>query len=131
MDYPGIVAKQFKNQALDDVSVVFDSLWPHRTSSTVTKDVPAPGSAKWPAGQTLREGAKGNAVVAMQQGLHNSGIYGCRGVTVDGVFGDQTLTAVQNFQSYTHIAVDGIAGSDTRAHMVSLALLNSAGQANP
>jgi peptidoglycan hydrolase-like protein with peptidoglycan-binding domain len=38
-----------------------------------------------------------------------------RGITVDGIFAGQTLTAVRNFQAARGLAVDGIAGNATRA----------------
>jgi peptidoglycan hydrolase-like protein with peptidoglycan-binding domain len=127
--YSGSVAKQFKNAAYYDESIVYDDNWPHRTigSSPVTAPVTAP---KWPAGQICKEGAVGHAVVALQQACHNSGMTGVRGITVDGVFGAQTLSAVRNFQKAERLTVDGIAGSNTRSKMMQIGLLNSAGQAN-
>lgn len=77
---------------------------------------PAPGPApQWPAGLTLREGDSGAAVRVLQAALGDSGIRGVRGITVDGVFGQQTLTSLRNFQSAKGLAVDGIAGQATRA----------------
>lgn len=75
---------------------------------------PAPASG-WPAGLVLREGMTGEAVRVLQKALSDSGIRGARGITVDGTFGAQTLTAVRNFQAAKRLTVDGIAGQATRA----------------
>ena len=75
--------------------------------------VPVPGSP-WPAGIILREGNRGGAVRVLQQALHDSGIRGVRGITVDGIFAGETLTAVRDFQAAKGLTVDGIAGSQTR-----------------
>ena len=75
---------------------------------------PHPGPA-WPAGTVLREGDSGAAVRALQTALSDSGIRGVRGITVDSVFGVQTLTALRNFQAAKGLAVDGVAGPATRA----------------
>lgn len=69
----------------------------------------------WPQGTVLREGDTGDAVKVLQTALRDSKIKGVRGITVDGAFGPQTLTSVRNFQSYKKLAVDGIAGAQTRA----------------
>lgn len=131
-DYDGIAAKQYKNESLDDMSVVYDSLWPHRVASVQPTPVgPAVNAAKWPLGQTLKFGSKGNAVLALQQACHNSGIHGVRGIAVDGDFGGITQTAVENFQGACKLTVDGIAGTQTRARFMSRGLINRAGQANP
>jgi hypothetical protein len=77
---------------------------------------PPPGHpSPWPAGTVLREGDSGAAVRALQTALSDSGIRGVRGITVDSVFGQQTLTAVRNFQADKGLAVDGIAGPQVRA----------------
>ena len=84
---------------------------------------------KWPAGQLLQLGNKGNAVTAMQHAFHDSGIRGVRGLDYDGIFGQNTLTAVKNFQRAEGLSIDGVAGSQTRSALVSIGRLNSAGQA--
>jgi hypothetical protein len=75
---------------------------------------PHPGPA-WPAGTVLREGDSGAAVRALQTALSDSGIRGVRGITVDSVFGQQTLTSLRNFQAARGLTVDGIAGNATRS----------------
>jgi peptidoglycan hydrolase-like protein with peptidoglycan-binding domain len=62
----------------------------------------------------LKLGSKGDAVRVLQEALRVSGIRGVRGITVDGDFGQQTDTAVRNYQAHEHLTVDGIAGRDTR-----------------
>lgn len=110
--YPLAAAKQYRNAAEWDVSVVYDDGWPHRTSGNALP--PPPAIPAWPAGVILREGSTGGAVRVLQAALRNSGIRGVRGITVDGVFGPQTLTAVRNLQAAKHLTVDGIAGPATR-----------------
>jgi len=58
-------------------------------------------------------GSQGSDVRLLQSKLANSGIRGVRGITVDGVFGQQTDTAVRNFQLYKGLHVDGIVGPAT------------------
>jgi hypothetical protein len=77
------------------------------------KPPPAP-APQWPAGTVLREGDTGAAVRVLQSALGDSGVRGARGITVDGVFASQTLTAVRNFQAAKGLTVDGIAGQATR-----------------
>lgn len=87
------------------------------------KPAPAPAGvswSQWPSSVTLRYGSNSQAVRVLQQACHNSGIYGVRGITVDGDFGPQTLTAVKNFQTVSRLAVDGIAGKNTRAALAAL-----------
>lgn len=74
-----------------------------------------PPAPAWPAGLLLRPGDTGEAVRVLQQALSDSGRRGVRGITVDGVFGRQTETAVRNYQRARGLAVDGIAGQATRA----------------
>lgn len=76
---------------------------------------PAPKPKVWPADAVLRLGATGDAVFVLQTALADSGIRGVRGITADGTFGQQTLTAVKNFEAAKHLAVDGIAGPAVRA----------------
>jgi hypothetical protein len=130
--YEGAAAKQYKSPAGYDLSVVYDANWPHR-SAVVTKPPVAPIiNPKWPAGLTLVLGNKGNAVEALQKALANSGIPGVRGIASDGVFGQQTRTAVRNFEADQHLTLDAdglaLAGPQVRGRLITLGLLNSAGQ---
>lgn len=74
----------------------------------------------WPSTLTLSFGDTGNAVKVLQTACANSGIYGVRGIAVDGDFGPQTLTAVKNFQSAEGLTIDGIAGPATRSALYAL-----------
>lgn len=125
--YPGSAAKQYKTTNNDDVSAVFDDLWPHRVVIRPTAPIMAP---KWQAGLVLQFGNKGHAVEALQKALRNSGIVGVRGIAYDGFFGEQTQTAVRNFEAAEDLVVDsGVAGPAVRNALIRIGLLNSAGQA--
>ena len=119
LPYKLAVAKQYRSTAQYDVSVVYDDRWPYRTPIVVPWSPPPSPAATWPAGVTLREGGTGAAVRVLQQALHDSGEYGARGLTVDGVFGAATLSAVRNYQQDRGLTVDGIAGPATRAALLS------------
>jgi GH24 family phage-related lysozyme (muramidase) len=57
-------------------------------------------------GAVIKMGDSGPAVAHVQRALHTS---------ADGMFGDQTLHAVQRFQRAHHLTVDGIVGEKTLA----------------
>jgi peptidoglycan hydrolase-like protein with peptidoglycan-binding domain len=61
----------------------------------------------------LRLGSQGGDVSLLEEKLAGSHLPGVRGIAVDGVFGQQTETAVRNFQSLEGLAVDGIVGPAT------------------
>lgn len=89
------------------------------------KPAPAPAPpaitwSQWPASATLQQGSTGAAVKVLQTACRDSGMHGVRGITVDGDFGPQTLTAVRNFQAAKKLTVDGIAGPQTRAALKAL-----------
>jgi hypothetical protein len=60
---------------------------------------------------TLKKGAKGDAVVLMQQRLNANGA----GLTADGVFGPKTDQAIRAFQQQRGLTADGICGPRTWA----------------
>jgi hypothetical protein len=135
--YPGAVAKQYRSTAGYDVSEIYDDAWPHRTKTPVIIVPPAPPiittvKPKWPAGLTLILGNKGNAVEALQTALSDSGITGVRGIVKDGVFGQQTRTAIRNFEVAENLALDpdglALAGPQVRGKLINLGLLTAAGQ---
>ncbi len=64
------------------------------------------------AGVTLRSGAKGPAVVALQTGLKAFG--GATTIAIDGSYGPMTANAVKMFQASKMLSADGIAGPMTQ-----------------
>lgn len=60
---------------------------------------------------TVRQGDSNNAVRAVQDQLRSG--YGYGSVTVDGVFGSGTNTAVRDFQGRHGLGVDGVVGLNT------------------
>lgn len=60
--------------------------------------------------RTLKKGAQGEDVRAMQEMLNNLGYY-CG--TADGIFGNKTSEAVKDFQEYNNLTIDGVAGPKT------------------
>jgi hypothetical protein len=125
--YPGAAAKQYRSTDDYDVSSIYDDSWPHRVKIHPSAPITGP---KWPASIVLQYGDKGYAVQALQKALSTSGIPGVRGIFCDGSFGQQTRTAVRNFEAARSLDVDsGIAGPLVRSELISLGLLNSAGQA--
>ncbi len=69
--------------------------------------------------RTLQNGSRGTAVSLMQQALVDAGfqlpVYG-----VDGIFGNETKTALQNFQHASTLATTGILNSETISALDSL-----------
>lgn len=62
----------------------------------------------------IKYGDTGANVKKLQQALNELG-YGNSGTSsVDGIFGDQTLSAVKKFQSAMGISADGIVGTETK-----------------
>ena len=89
---------------------------------TPTTPTPTPTPAEtYPYGKAsetsgnIKQGAKGNAVKAIQYALNKLG-YGNSGTSsVDGIFGSNTAKAVRAFQKAMGIKQDGIVGKNTRA----------------
>lgn len=89
--------------------------------STPTIPTPTPTPAEtYPYGKAsetsgnIKQGAKGNAVKAIQYALNKLG-YGNSGTSsVDGIFGSNTAKAVRAFQKAMGIKQDGIVGKNTR-----------------
>lgn len=65
----------------------------------------------------LEYGCDGSYVKDLQTKLN--AVYGC-GLTVDGDFGSNTKTCVENFQRYFGLDVDGIVGTNTLSKLNSL-----------
>lgn len=64
---------------------------------------------------TLRSGSTGEAVKALQVELNAKR---SAGLTVDGVFGGGTDSAVRSFQSHAGLTVDGIVGATTWRNLI-------------
>jgi len=64
---------------------------------------------------TVQQGSTGSAVRAVQSQLNAHG----SSLTVDGVFGSATTSAVRSFQSAHGLATDGILGAHTWQALVS------------
>jgi peptidoglycan hydrolase-like protein with peptidoglycan-binding domain len=84
---------------------------------------------------TLKMGEKGDAVVRLQSALLAVGfrlpITTCDNTRPpDGIFGDETRTAVGKFQLREQLSADGIAGRDTLSRFDAL-LLTSERPADP
>ncbi len=71
---------------------------------------PAPSSGGQP---TLKQGARGAAVVQLQNKLRAHGY----NVSADGDFGPRTADAVRSFQRVNHLGVDGVVGPSTWAKL--------------
>lgn len=91
-------------------------------SSTTTlaaqRPVPStPAAQKSPAQRlvcppTVRLNNRGDAVKKLQNALNKQGFRGPRNsvLRVNGIFGNETLVALKNFQARHHLKVDGVAG---------------------
>jgi peptidoglycan hydrolase-like protein with peptidoglycan-binding domain len=90
--------------------------------TTLAAQRPAPGTAtaqKPPAQRlvcpaTVRLNNRGDAVKKLQDALNRQGFRGPQNRTlrVNGIFGNETLVALKNFQSRHHLKADGVAGPD-------------------
>ena len=66
----------------------------------------------------LKQGSKNNYVMILQDALNNMG----RPLSIDGVFGKNTKSAVINFQKYYGLKADGIVGCSTWKKIASIAV---------
>ncbi|MBO4886487.1 MAG: peptidoglycan-binding protein [Clostridia bacterium] len=73
-----------------------------------------PSMKRTPGSRTLRNGARGDDVRAMQRSLIALG-YGCGSWGADGEFGDATELALRAFQRSAGIAEDGVFGPESLA----------------
>ncbi len=65
---------------------------------------------------TIRIGSRGNFVVTLQYLLN---MYGYN-LSTDGIFGDRTMRAVQQFQTNNNLTADGIVGANTWRALLNL-----------
>jgi peptidoglycan hydrolase-like protein with peptidoglycan-binding domain len=90
-------------------------------ANPVVKPTPAPPVV--PSGNPeLKLGDVNKQVGAMQYYLRNSGLRGVRGINADGDFGQQTLTALKNFQVHAGITEDGVYGPATAHALAKVAV---------
>ncbi len=80
------------------------------TASPTPTPVPTPDITPNTAYKTVKVGDKGDSVKTLQRRLAELGYFTGE---VDGVFGNQTRRAVERFQYYQGLSVDGIAGKRT------------------
>ncbi|MGN8647319.1 peptidoglycan-binding protein [Gracilibacillus sp. HCP3S3_G5_1] len=73
--------------------------------------------------QVLRNGDIGKQVIHIQSQLKEAGHYDS---SIDGIYGSGTVNAVKSFQKQQGLAVDGIAGPNTRSALDNIADRGSA-----
>jgi peptidoglycan hydrolase-like protein with peptidoglycan-binding domain len=78
------------------------------TTKTTTKTTTATNSTK-----LLKLGSKGNDVKLLQTTLNKNGYK----LTVDGIFGKKTLSAVKGYQKKNSLKVDGLVGPKTNGKL--------------
>ncbi|MED4081983.1 peptidoglycan-binding protein [Halalkalibacterium halodurans] len=85
-----------------------------QTLAALTNQAPAASAPQYnaPVQQTtvLRQGSRGDAVRDLQRSLKDLGYYKS---SIDGIFGAGTTTAVREFQRKMGLTVDGVAGPQT------------------
>ena len=74
---------------------------------------------------TLKKGSQGAAVKLLQKRLKELGYYKS---WVDGDYGNETVTAVKNFQRKNGLSVDGVAGSTTLKKLNSTSAIDVNGK---
>ena len=79
------------------------------------RKLPAACGAGFP---TIKQGSISNYVMILQDALNNMG----RPLSIDGIFGKNTRSAVINFQRYYGLAADGIVGCNTWRKIASIAV---------
>lgn len=131
---PGVIACQDKGAAQVhanyDESVVWADWWPNGAANPATPvSQPGNNSKLWPAGVTLQQGSKGDAVYALQYALRDCGLrLSAELGNPDGDFGPRTKIALEAYQRDESLSPDGIAGPKTRASMVAHGFLTRAGE---
>ena len=117
---PGVSATDAPNAATTRPSIGVTTANPSTTR---------PASTNTPAPSSLKRGASGDSVRALQRRLKELGYYTG---SVDGDFGENTEKAVKAFQQNNGLTVDGKAGTQTMTKMnSSSAVKASAATATP
>jgi len=105
------IVKTFQqNHSLAVTGVVTPSVLGMIQEEASMPDVPA---KKFTSGAFIKKGDSGTAVVSIQQELNEAGAK--PSINEDGVFGNDTLTAVKAFQKSKNLKADGIVGPATFA----------------
>jgi len=86
----------------------FKNTWNNTKASTSAPATAAPKKTVIPA--TIRKGASGSNVKTLQRNLG--------GLTIDGIFGAKTETAVKAYQKKNRLVADGIVGPKTWAKLL-------------
>lgn len=103
------IIKQFqKKYNLETTGVVTPALLGAMKGLLEEPNVP---SKKFTSGSYLRKGNSGSAVIDLQTALNNAGAD--PKISVDGVFGNETVKAVRAFQLKNRLSADGVAGPET------------------
>ncbi|MGX7825977.1 peptidoglycan-binding protein [Actinokineospora sp. 24-640] len=85
----------------------------------------APAASAATAWPVIGSGASGPNVTSAQYLLRGHG----HGITADGLYGSQTVTAVRSFQQARGLGVDGIIGGQTWGALISTVREGSSGEA--
>lgn len=114
--------------AISHSTVPSSNLWDGSESGLIISNISAPGqSITFQVGSsglspaTLKIGSKGSAVKALQCILNSAGA--SPSMTIDGIFGRKTKTAVTSIQKSHGLIQDGIAGPKTWAALLSIQTL--------
>ena len=75
----------------------------------------------------LRKGSSGSDVLELQKKLNSNGY----NLTEDGIFGDNTLSAVKDYQQKNNLKVDGIVGTNTWGALTKASSTAPAGTTTP
>lgn len=102
----GYVSKKFVSLKKPSSSTASTS----SSSSTISESLPSKVSELGKAPASSKIGDRGNDVKKLQQALKILGFYSGN---CDGIFGEQTETAVKKFQKSRSLSQDGIAGKVT------------------
>jgi peptidoglycan hydrolase-like protein with peptidoglycan-binding domain len=102
------------SRTIDGTTYYFDSTGrssqtPSDTSSSSSSSANSSESNSSSSSSCYKKGSSGEEVKNIQERLTELGFYNG---SVDGSFGDQTVTAYKAFQEAAGVTVDGIAGSD-------------------
>lgn len=103
-----------------------ERFWNNRSIDAPTQPATEPRAQRSDAMRDglLRQGERGPEVIAAQQALNRLGYTGRNGQPLEtrsGVFGPETLHALQDFQRRHGLKPDGVIGDDTRAALATAA----------